>query len=163
MKKEDILALFPQMPDEDAEKILGLYAESVAELEAGADASEKALEEAYARGVKETEDKFFASERERLLAQALDNAGSKSVEALKALLKLEEITLEDGVLKGLDEQLLKLRTECSFLFEEDENKPRFTAESQKNGDAFDISKLGYRERLKLFKDDPELYKELVTQ
>lgn len=167
MKKEEILKLIPQLAEEDAEKILKLYDESVAalkeELETVKSSSidDLALDEAYEKGVKDAEEKFAQAEYEKLLSAELENSGAKSATALKALLDLEKIGLLDGKLTGFSEQIENLKNEYGFLFEEDENKPKFTAEGQAADAEIDFSKLSYKDRLKLYKENPELYKTFV--
>ncbi len=164
MKKEDILNLLPELTDAEVEGILKLHDESVTalkeELEKG-NPDDAALNEAYEKGVKDAEEKFQKVEFEKLLETELENAGSKSTAAVKTFLDLEKITLEDGKLTGLSEQLEMLRQEYGFLFEEDENKPKFTAEASSGKTEVDFSKLGYKDRLKLYRENPELYKAFV--
>lgn len=159
MKKEDILTILPEISDDAAEKIMKLHND---ELEANKEnaASEEMLNEAYQRGVNDAKQEFSAAELERLLDEGIQNAGSKSATALRALLDMEKISLEDGKLAGFDEQLAALKNECGFLFEK-ENKPRFTTESYKSEEGIDFSKLSYKERLKLYKENPELYKAFI--
>ncbi len=167
MKKEDILSILPDISDEQAEEILKLYSESVSklskELEAAKNSSvsEEALSEAYERGINDAKQEFSAAEFERLLAEGVENAGSKSTAALRALLDMEKIKLKDGKLEGFIEQLEALKNECGFLFEEESGKPKFTSESYKGNENVDFSKLSYKERLKLYKENPELYKTFV--
>lgn len=159
MKKEDILTILPELSDEAAEKILKLHND---DLEANKEsaASEEMLKEAYEKGVNDAKQEFSASELERLLDEGIQNAGSKSATALKALLDMEKISLKDGKLAGFDEQLTALKNECGFLFEK-EDKPKFTSESYKSEEEIDFSKLSYKERLKLYKENPELYKAFI--
>ena len=89
--------------------------------------------------VKELEDKnaALAADCERQLAalrmenevdRALLQARVKNAKAVKALLKMEDVVLENGTLKGLTEQLAALRENASYLFEE-EQKPRVRVSS----------------------------------
>lgn len=163
MKKEKLLSLLPNLTEEDAEKILEVYEESVEalkeEIETLKDSSldEAALLAEYERGAKDAEEKFLQAEYEKLLSQGLETAGAKSANALRALLDLEKIEIEDGKLIGFLEQVENLKKEYGFLFE-DENKPKFTKENVTSGAELDFSKLSYKERLKLYKENPELYK-----
>ena len=164
MKKEDILNLLPELTDSEVEGILKLHDESVTALKEELEKSnpdDVALNEAYEKGMTDAEEKFLRAEFEKLLEAELENAGSKSAKALKTFLDLEKITLEDGKITGLCEQLDKLRQEYGFLFEEDENKPKFTAEASAGKTEVDFSKLSYNDRLKLYRENPELYKTFV--
>ncbi len=120
---------------------------------------EKAVQEAYEKGVADTEEKFRALEFERRVEEELKSSKPKNLKALAALIDFDGITLSDGEITGLSEQLEKLRAECGFLFE-DEKKPKFTDSSVSDAKT-DISSLGYKERLRLYKEMPELYKQLV--
>ena len=111
------------------------------------------------RLLKETEDikKTFA------LELSLKDEKPRNVKALKALLDLDAITYEDGVLKGFSEQIAEIRKENSFLFEEEKPAPKFTrsvlgAEAEMTKE--DFKKLGYMEKLKLKKEAPEIYAKL---
>lgn len=161
MKKEQIMELAPELSDEQAEAIIKLWEENIVMLKAEGGASEQDLADAYARGVADSEKKFLEAEFERLLASELESAGAKNDKAIRALLDMEKISVKDGVITGLLEQLDVLKAECDYLFNEDETKPRFTSGVSGKSDKLDISKLSYKERLKLYKESPELYKSLA--
>jgi len=101
------------------------------------------------------------AERLRLaLDQALQGSGARNLIAVKALLNMESITLEDGMLKGFEEQLWELKKENSYLFEAEKNVVQFmrpAKEDKADLTREDFKKLGYMERLKLKKEQPELY------
>ena len=164
MKKEELLTLIPQLADEETEEILRLHNESVAALKEeleelkSSSLDDAALKEAYEKGAKDAEEKFLQAEYEKLLSAELEKTGTKSADALKALLDLEKIGFEDGKLTGFEEQVETLKKEYGFLFEEDEEKPKFTKEGMTRGAEVDFSKLSYKDRLKLYKENPELYK-----
>lgn len=160
LKKEEQQETFAQeRAEESVEK--DTVGEAVSEKEQeGAEATlERAVQEAYEKGVADTEEKFRALEFKRRVAEELKSAKPKNLKALEALIDFDSITLSDGEIKGLSEQLEKLRAECGFLFE-DEKKPKFT-DSPANDAKTDISSLGYKERLRLYKEMPEIYKQLV--
>ena len=80
-------------------------------------------------------------------------------------MELDKISLEDGVLKGALEQIAELRKNCDYLFETETKKPQFTAKSKASSE---ITKKGfesmsYKKRLKLFLENPTLYKELQSK
>lgn len=101
------------------------------------------------------------AERLRLaLDQALHASGARNLIAVKALLNMESITLEEGVLKGLEEQLWELKKENSYLFEAEQQTVQFMRPARNNEADLtpeEFKKLGYMERLKLKKEQPELY------
>lgn len=102
-----------------------------------------------------------AAERLRLtLDQALNASGARNLIAVKALLDMDKITLEEGVLKGFEEQLWELKKENSYLFEADKQTVQFMRPAKNNQVDLtrdDFKKMGYMERLKLKKEQPELY------
>lgn len=62
-------------------------------------------------------------------SHALDSAISgykaKNTKAVRALLDVEQLALEDGKIKGLDEQIQKIKEEENYLFEEEKSVPKF--------------------------------------
>ena len=94
---------------------------------------------------------------------ALTKAKAKNLVAVRALLNMDGVTLEDGKLLGLNEQLEKLMQENSYLFEASEKNPQFIRPSVSGSDLSqeDFQKLGYMERLKLKKEQPALYQTLT--
>lgn len=150
MKKEELINLIPDLAEEDAEKILALYEEKVTETNAK-----------HESAIQELLDKFAKEEMDRLILAELERANPKSVEVLRALLDESLISVEDGNLLGLSEQLENIRGEYAFIFATDEEKPKFTKQPKATEENADISKLSYKERLKLYKEMPELYNRLV--
>ncbi len=168
MNKEDIIKYVPEIGEEAAEAILKMHDEEkeellceVKRLSALSENEESARQEAYENGFSEAERRLMKKERERMIENKIGSSGAKSTKALRAMLKAEEIVLEDGELLGFDEQVESIRAECPFLFEEDDEKPRFTSGFGKYENKGDIKKLSYRERLKLYTESPELYHQLV--
>ncbi len=52
------------------------------------------------------------------ISSALSSAGARNLKACEALLEKGEITLEDGEVKGLSEQIERIKKDCSYLFYE---------------------------------------------
>ena len=150
MKKEELINLIPALSEEDAEKIVALYQEKVTETKAQ-----------HEGAIAELLNKFAKEETDRLISEELEKANPKSVEVLRALLDESLISVEDGNLSGLSEQIEKLRKEYAFIFANDEEKPKFTKHTKSDEEETDISKLSYKERLKLYREMPELYNRLV--
>lgn len=144
MKKKEIEKIFPNVTDEQL-KVL-----------------EKLETESYEKGKKETEELYKKSELERLINDGISESGAKNIKAVKALLELEKIALDEGKLSGFSEQIDELKKSCGYLFETESKKPQFTAQ---NKGAKELTKksfetLGYKKRLKLFLENPALYKQL---
>ena len=147
MKKKDIETLFPKITEEQLKEL------------------EKIENAAFERGKKEALDAYKKADTERLLDEAITKSGAKNKKAVKALLELDKLSLEDGVLKGLSEQIENLRKNCDYLFETESKKPQFTTKSKSSNE---ITKKGfesmsYKKRLKLFLENPTLYKELQSK
>ncbi len=122
-----------------------------------------ALKEAY------EQEKISAKQREEeirlqsALDQALTAEKARNLVAVKALLDMEGIKLEEGKLSGLAEQLDVLKQENAYLFDVQEEQQPFirpggnkTVFSQE-----DFEKMGYMERLRLKKEQPELYRKFT--
>ncbi len=62
------------------------------------------------------ESKLTKSEIDRIVETTLVSYGAKNNLAVKALLKLEDAQLENGTVKGLNEQLGKIKAENGYLF-----------------------------------------------
>ncbi len=115
----------------------------------------------------EEKQKAEVREKELCLQNAVDRAlvaeKARNLVAVKALLNMDAITLKEGTLQGLTEQLESLKQDNGYLFEGGENQPRFVRPSGRKS-AFsqeDFEKMGYMERLKLKKEQPELYQKLT--
>ncbi len=94
----------------------------------------------------------------------LSKSGTKNVKALKALLDMEKVKIEDDKIVGLTEQLEQIKTDNDYLFEASSPPPKFSDKSNPGGSS-DVTKevfakMGYAERTNLFSENPELYKEL---
>ena len=96
----------------------------------------------------------------------------KNAKAIRALLELEKAELtEDGSVKGLAEQMEKLKKaeDSKFLFDSERRilkgtKPAEASDPMEQGLTKEqFQRMGYKERLELFNNDPELYNELVSK
>lgn len=93
---------------------------------------------------------------ESSIKTVLEKAGTVDEKAARTLLDTDGINLEN-----LEERVTSLKKEHPTLFRQ--SVPRFVSaaqptESIKRGD---FEKMTYRERLELFKKNPEIYKKLV--
>ncbi len=122
-------------------------------------------------GLREQYEKDMAAAKQREeeihLQHAVENAlmkeKARNLVAVRALLNMEGITLEEGQLVGFDEQVRKLKQESGYLFESGEDNVQFM---RPTGDAAvmtqeEFQKLGYMEKLKLKKEQPELYQKFL--
>lgn len=150
MIKEDLLTCIPSLTDEEAEKLVELFNAQMAE-----------KSEEYELQLEEISKEQKRTEFERILISELEAARPKSIDVLRTLLDESAISLEDGAICGLSEQLERLRSEYEFLFCRENERPRFTKEMRQEAEEADLSKMSYKERLHLYEKMPELYKRLV--
>ena len=156
MKKEEILELVPSIGEEDAQAISELWEEALLKEKESFDA-EKIREEAFLEARRE----FENEKRESAVERALLGSKSKNIRALKALIDFDKVEYSKGELTGLSEQIDALKKECGYLFFDEEEKPMFTKGLTPFENKVDLSGLSYRERLKLYREMPEIYDRLV--
>jgi len=101
------------------------------------------------------------------LEKALRDAKAKNPKAVRALLNSETIKLDGDKLLGLEEQLKALQESDSYLFGDGEpaglkgRKPNDNNEPPKTGVTTEQFKnMNYKERVALFQENPDLYKQL---
>lgn len=150
MKKEDLIELIPALSEEDAEKILGLYNEKL---------SEKSME--YQAQIDSLLEQKEKAELEEKILEEVRLANPKSLELLNALLDREAITLGEGCVNGLLEQIEALKEKYAFIFADVEEKPRFTKQTKPGEQISDLSGLSYKDRLELYREMPEVYERLA--
>lgn len=125
---------------------------------------EKLKEAEFKRGKAEGAAELEKYKFDNALDAELTKSGAKNAKVLRALLKLDDIKLDGETFTGLSEQLEQIKTDNGYLFENSEStKPAFSSGIESRGgeitkEAF--GKMGYKERLNLFNDNPELYNEL---
>ena len=101
--------------------------------------------------------------RERLINSAQSELSKRGVKNINAAMKLLDMDgLEsDNLLQKIDE----FATENDFLFETNSPKPLFsgTVSNEKKNTVTkeEFSKMGYIERLKLFNENPDNYRQLT--
>lgn len=61
------------------------------------------------------------------LEAALSGAKARNTKAVAALLDMDSLKLADGKLEGLDKQLEAIRADNGYLFEDETQKPQFSA------------------------------------
>lgn len=150
MEREELISLVPQLTEDDAEKILELFSEIILE---------KSTE--YENAVAELESRYAKAELDRMIKEELQKANPKSADILKALLDEDNIAIENGALTGLSEQIESLKKNYEFLFQNSEEKPKFTKETKNPIEDLDLKKLSYKDRLKLYSEMPEVYSQLM--
>ena len=105
---------------------------------------------------------------------ALKDAGARNVTAVTALLKdLDKAEIdENGVVKGLKEQIAAIQKDNDFLFETKETQAKpsasgITPQQSKTPTSGvtkeQFAKMGYKERNELFNTNRELYNTLISE
>ena len=92
----------------------------------------------------------------------LSKNGVRNLDAAMRLFDMEDILFENNEICGLDEKINNFITQNDFLFEENK-KPIFSAPATNKNNGItseDFSKMSYSKRLKLFNENPQMYKEL---
>lgn len=107
-------------------------------------------------------------ELDRIVERTLLSSKVKNAKAVRALLDLEDAKVKDGTIKGLDDQLTKLKESDPYLFESD-SKPTGVTPGEPHGGQGStgitqeqFNKMGYLERAKLKEDDPNAYSEFIN-
>lgn len=98
--------------------------------------------------------------------RALNSAKVKNVKAVKALLDLTDAKLDDdGNIKGLKDQLDKLKESDSYLFNTAPQitgaKPSEASDTHTGISKDEFKKMGYTQRLKLYNEDRAAYDALT--
>lgn len=141
MDKEQIKKLIPDITEE---QLAGL---------------ETLIGEAVAKETEKSAGEIKNAELERLLKAA----GAKNAETVKPLLDTDKLVLTKEGLAGFEEEIERIKKEYGYLFDSGSKKPQFTAPSGREAAVTpeEFSGMSYRKRLKLFAENPQLYKQLV--
>lgn len=132
----------------------------------------KDLQDANKKTAKEYEDKLQKQAFEFALEKSLSEAKAKNPKAVKALLDTSTIKLDGDKLLGLEEQLKSLQESDGYLFAEDApglagRKPHVPGTPNPNAyqgkNPFSKDHFNLTEQAKLFKENPDLYKQLKAQ
>ena len=103
--------------------------------------------------------------KERLIHSAKTEMTKRGVKNIDAAMKLFDTEGLDDSNEALLERLDSFVLENDFLFEQSSPKPVFsgnvTSEKQVGVTRDEFNKMGYIERLKLFNENPEAYKQLT--
>lgn len=161
--KEAELADTKKLLDDANKEIEGFKDLDVEAIKAKAEDYKAKFEEAQEKAKVELEKVQF----NHILENTLKGAKAKNVKAVKALLDLEGLKLNEGKVVGLDEQLESIQQENEFLFEVEDTEPNTPTFTRPNdgGKPQAITKeqfnnMGYLDKVSLKKRDPELYDNL---
>ena len=126
---------------------------------------EKLKNDEYTRAYAAAKNEFEQYKMTHALDDYIKASGARNITAVKSLLSMEGVGFENGTITGLDEQLEKVIAENPYLFETQplSQKPSFTSQIEGAGSAMSrdaFQKMGYRDRLRLYNDNPALYDEM---
>lgn len=131
----------------------------------------KQIDELNAAQVKREEEytaQIQKMELDGIVERTLLSSKVKNLKAVRALLDLEDAKVKDGTIKGLDDQLTKLKESDPYLFESD-SKPTGVTPGEPHGGQGStgitqeqFNKMGYLQRAKLKEDDPNAYSEFIN-
>lgn len=131
----------------------------------------KQIDEMKAAQVKRDEEytaQIHKMELDGIVERTLLSSKVKNAKAVRALLDLEDAKVKDGTIKGLDDQLTKLKESDPYLFESD-SKPTGVTPGEPHGGQGStgitqeqFNKMGYLQRAKLKEDDPNAYSEFIN-
>jgi myosin heavy subunit len=163
-KIDEIKELQGQLSDRDKQlKDLSKKADGNEDLQAQI----KQLQEDNKKVKDDYEQKLTEKTFDFSLEKALADAKAKNPKAVKALLNKETIKLDGDKLLGLEEQLKTLQESDGYLFGEEQPAGLKGRQAHPPGQkpATGVTKeqfaqMGYSDRVQLFNDNPELYKQL---
>ena len=129
----------------------------------------KDLQKANDDAEKEFQGKLAQQKKESKLELALKDAGARNTKAVKANLNLDAVSLDGENLIGLDEQLNGLKESDAYLFGEEQPKglagrdpvPGDDSSKPKSVTKEQFNQMGYGERVKLYQEQPDLYRKLT--
>ena len=116
---------------------------------------------------REYEDKLKQQKKDFALELKLRDSKAKNPKAVKALLSVDKILInDDGTITGLDEQLTALKESDGYLFGEDKlgGKPPATGDNVPKKNPFKKGlDFNLTEQARLLRDEPETAKLLMAQ
>ena len=123
----------------------------------------------YERGKAEGSKEVEVFKKQNALDKALSKYKAKDASILSKMLDTEKVKYNDKfeIVEGLEEQINSIKESHDYLFDSDKPLPTFTGNINQPGnnqitkEVFD--KMGYRERVKLYNENKELYDQLKNQ
>lgn len=120
----------------------------------------------YERGKTEGSKEIEVFKKQNALDKALSKYKAKDTSILSKMLDMEKVKYNDKfeIVEGLEEQINSIKESHDYLFENNKPLPSFSGKINQPGntqitkEVFD--KMGYRERVKLYNENKELYDQL---
>lgn len=116
----------------------------------------------YERGLSDGSAKIEELKLSQLIEKELLKSGCKNPEILNKIIDTSKISLEDGNILGLSEQLETIKAQNPYLFEDDIPAPHFAKRHRGSEELSRASfeRMSYMDRVKLYSNNPGLYKKL---
>lgn len=123
----------------------------------------------YERGKTEGSKEIEVFKKQNALDKALSKYKAKDTSILSKMLDMEKVKYNDKfeIVEGLEDQINSIKESHDYLFDSDKTLPTFSgnikqpANNQITKEVFD--KMGYKERVKLYNENKELYDQLKNQ
>lgn len=123
----------------------------------------------YERGKTEGSKEIEVFKKQNALDKALSKYKAKDTSILSKMLDMEKVKYNDKfeIVEGLEDQINSIKESHDYLFDSDKPLPTFSgnikqpANNQITKEVFD--KMGYKERVKLYNENKELYDQLKNQ
>lgn len=128
----------------------------------------KELEETNQSKIEEYENKIKQINFDRKLEKAISSVKGKNPRAIKALLDIDKIQVDDDKLIGFEEQIKQLQESDSYLFGDDTlggREPNPSKEPPKTQieNPWETGKVNLTKQAELLESDPKLAKQLIEK
>lgn len=123
----------------------------------------------YERGKTEGSKEIEVFKKQNALDKALSKYKAKDTSILSKMLDMEKVKYNDKfeIVEGLEDQINSIKESHGYLFDNDKPLPSFSGEIKQPGNTQItkeiFNKMGYRDRVKLYNEDKELYDQLKNQ
>ena len=123
----------------------------------------------YERGKAEGSKEVETFKKQNALEKALSKYKAKDTGILSKMLDMEKVKYNDKfeIVEGLEDQINSIKESHGYLFDNDKPLPSFSGEIKQPGNTQItkeiFNKMGYRDRVKLYNEDKELYDQLKNQ
>lgn len=123
----------------------------------------------YERGKTEGSKEIEVFKKQNALDKALSKYKAKDTSILSKMLDMEKVKYNDKfeIVEGLEDQINSIKESHGYLFDNDKPLPIFSGEIKQPGNTQItkeiFNKMGYRDRVKLYNEDKELYDQLKNQ
>ena len=120
----------------------------------------------YERGKTDGSKEIEVFKKQNALDKALSKYKAKDTSILSKMLDMEKVKYNDKfeIVEGLEEQINSIKESHDYLFNSDKTLPTFSGDIKQPGsnqitkEVF--NKMGYKERVKLYNENKELYDQL---